>query len=97
MGVATRRETCPSAAAHGDELRRHSEAVAAQYRQRFLAAINERERADDFDPTTVVESVVDLRMVTLDGGMVHDGLVGSRLSTFLTSWMSKSMPQERHR
>lgn len=58
------------AAAHDDELRRHSETLAASYRAPFTEAIRAGTRAGDFDPVADVDAIVDVLIATLDGRMV---------------------------
>lgn len=58
------------AAAHDDELRRHSETLAARYRAPFADVINAGSRAGDFVPVTDVDAIVDVLIATLDGRMV---------------------------
>lgn len=58
------------AAAHDEELRRHSETLAARYRAPFADAINAGTRAGDFHPVADVDAIVDVLIATLDGRMV---------------------------
>lgn len=58
------------AAAHDDELRRHSETLAARYRAPFVDALQAGIEAGDFDPAAEVDAIVDVLIAALDGRMV---------------------------
>lgn len=59
-----------STAARDDELRRHSETLAARYRAPFIEAIHAGVSAGEFHPVAEVEAIVDILIATLDGRMV---------------------------
>lgn len=59
-----------SAAAHDDELRRHSETLAARYRAPFTEAIQAGCRTGEFVPVADVDAIIDVLIAALDGRMV---------------------------
>ncbi|WGP06202.1 TetR/AcrR family transcriptional regulator [Bacillus subtilis] len=71
-----------TAAAHDAELRAHAAALAEQYRQPFMEAVERGVEAGSFSPRFEVTAVVDVVVATMDG-LLYPLVLGHRSSADL--------------